>query len=402
MVKDSPTDRMLTSRWGFLRVEIQPSPPARRRSFPSFSRAVELRGATLPGEKGVGPVQRQFGRRAGQVGLEDRAVAGIDHRCFETPLEKILRMADEILIQGIRLGHKKDGGFLLGPAHAAAPLPGVDDASRIPDQDADIQGADIDAQFQGAGGDHPQEFAAGELPLDDPALLREKPGPVGTDLFPEGRGRLLHPLVDQFGLAPTLGEEDRLLALGQAMAEQAGGHHRRADIRVDEQEMFGRRREAAFLDHGEGVSHQRPGKFIRPGNGGRTKNKIWVAPVKPADAPQTADDLDHVAAEDALVGMGLIDHHQPQVLEKFLPAFVKGKQSQVQHVRVGDDDRRRLLADLFTVAGLGCLRRRWPSGRRDMAARKAPIPPWPCAGPVLKLLLEIKTMTLKTGSQAVS
>ena len=139
MVKDSPTERILTSRWGFFRAEIHSSPLALNSSLPSFSNSCYFRGAALPVKKGSSGRQGQFGGGADQVGLEDRAVVGIHHGRLKAPFKKIFGMANKILVQGIRLGHEKNGRFLLGPPHPSAPLPGVDDAARIADQDADIQ-----------------------------------------------------------------------------------------------------------------------------------------------------------------------------------------------------------------------------------------------------------------------
>ena len=117
--------------------------------------------------------------------------------------------------------------------------------------------------------------------------------------------------------------------------------------------MFARGREAAVLDHLKRHPDQGPGEYLRLGDGGRTENELGVAAVKAADPVQAADDLDHVAAQDTLVGMGLVNHHQLEVFKKFLPLLVERQQAQMNHIRVGNHDGRRRLPDLLAFAGRG-------------------------------------------------
>ena len=56
--------------------------------------------------------------------------------------------------------------------------------------------------------------------------------------------------------------------------------------------------------------------------------------------------------EDPLVGVQLVDHHELQVAEEAFPLGMERKQAEVDHVRVGDEDRGDGLADLpAAVAG---------------------------------------------------
>ncbi len=57
-----------------------------------------------------------------------------------------------------------------------------------------------------------------------------------------------------------------------------------------------------------------------------------------AQPQQTSEDVGDVAPEDAAVGVQLIDHDQPQLLEELEPLGVMGQDSGVEHVRVGHDD----------------------------------------------------------------
>ena len=81
-----------------------------------------------------------------------------------------------------------------------------------------------------------------------------------------------------------------------------------------------------------------------------------VAPVVRADAEQATQDVGDMPAEDPAVGMQLVDHDDPELLEQLEPLRVVGEDRAVEHVRVGDHD----LA--------GC-----PDGRPDRRGRVAVI-----------------------------
>ena len=63
-----------------------------------------------------------------------------------------------------------------------------------------------------------------------------------------------------------------------------------------------------------------------------------MAVIERADAPQTAQHVGEVAAENATIGVQLVDHDIAKVGEQLHPAGVMGQHAGVQHVGVGDDD----------------------------------------------------------------
>ena len=65
--------------------------------------------------------------------------------------------------------------------------------------------------------------------------------------------------------------------------------------------------------------------------------KIGIGAVVVADPAQAADDVRHVAAEQAPVGVQLVDDDVLEVLEQLEPLRVVRKDRRVEHVRVGDD-----------------------------------------------------------------
>ena len=63
--------------------------------------------------------------------------------------------------------------------------------------------------------------------------------------------------------------------------------------------------------------------------------------------------MQDVGAEDAVVGVQLVDHHPAQVAPHLLPGLVESQEPGVQHVRRGDQDVRRLAADAVTHVAFG-------------------------------------------------
>src|SRR3990172_7410011 len=58
-----------------------------------------------------------------------------------------------------------------------------------------------------------------------------------------------------------------------------------------------------------------------------------------------------MGAEDTPVAVNLIDDNIFQLFEKIRPFFVEGQQSEVQHIRVCENDIRRGLPYLFSLRG---------------------------------------------------
>ena len=96
-----------------------------------------------------------------------------------------------------------------------------------------------------------------------------------------------------------------------------------------------------------------------------------MAAVVGADAQEATKDVGDVAAEDAAVGVQLVDHDVAELLEQLEPLRVVRQDRRVEHVRVGDHDlpgrpdrrpdRRR------RVAVIGRRRDRQPGRRRQLA-----------------------------------
>ncbi len=93
----------------------------------------------------------------------------------------------------------------------------------------------------------------------------------------------------------------------------------------------------AAIDDAEGA----PGQGLRqlPGiaDGRRAAHEARCRAVVGADAQQAAQDVGDMAAEDAAVGVRLIDDDVANLLEELEPLGVVGQDGRAQHVRIGDD-----------------------------------------------------------------
>ena len=192
-------------RWGDLNLENQVSPSALLSSWPSLFQLIHGRRHRRFLHERLLPFQRQFRCRTHQMLCHDARVIGIDHRRFRFPFEQVVRVAHEILIQGIFTGNHNHPRLLPAAAHAAAPLEGGHDRPRVPHQKAEIQVTDIDAQFKGAGRYHGQKLSAVQLGLDLTSFLGQETRPVGTDAVGVLPGTAAGPDGNQLGQFSGLG-----------------------------------------------------------------------------------------------------------------------------------------------------------------------------------------------------
>ena len=290
--------------------------------------------------------QRRFASGARQVVLEDVGVGRVHHGVLDTAPEKVLRVFDEKLVQRVPPGDEDDERLAPAPPHPTGALPGVDDGAGIAHQHAHVQAADVDAQFEGRCGHHAEQLARMQGGFDLPPLLGQIAGAVrGDDLAQFGmplRGRA----VDELGHHPRPRENDGAQPARHAQAQQAGGQRLRAVGRIDEHQMPRRRGGAVFGDGVERPVRQRAGQMVGVADGGRAGHvgrPAAVGGAHPVEAPQQ---VQHVGAEDAAVGVQFVDHHVAQARKEPGPRLVEGQQPGVQHVRRGDEHVRRRGANL--------------------------------------------------------
>ena len=201
--------------------------------------------------------------------------------------------------------------------------------------------------------DHSDQLSLGQAGFDVPALGRGVAGPVRGDPARE-RGIVepsLRELIDELRRPPAPREADRANAGFDQVREKCGGfaqargttpralveqrrvaHHDlplppRCAVAVDEVE----------LDAGELVR-----ELNRIGDRGGGEDETRSRPVGSREPSQAAQHVCHVRPEHAPVNVCLVDDHEREVCEEVTPAVVVGKDADVQHVRVGEDEIRAL------------------------------------------------------------
>ena len=77
------------------------------------------------------------------------AIGCVGDGVLDLAAEKELRVFHEELVKGIAAGDENDQRLASGATDAAGALPGVDDGSRVADEDTDVEPTNIDPQFEG-------------------------------------------------------------------------------------------------------------------------------------------------------------------------------------------------------------------------------------------------------------
>ena len=108
----------------------------------------------------------------GQVAQVDERVGEVDGGRLHLPLQQLVGVVDEELLQSVVAGDEDAQALALAPAGPAPLLPQAGHGARVADGDGRVEGADVDAQLQRAGADHRQKLPAEQLGLDAAALLR--------------------------------------------------------------------------------------------------------------------------------------------------------------------------------------------------------------------------------------
>ena len=142
-------------------------------------------------------------------------------------------------------------------------------------------------------------------------------------------------MVATFCLRKRVASLDASPEIGRADAELRI-HHRRV---VDHEGLLAGGR-AALVQ----LDHRLPGEPLRQvariGDGGGGHDELRRGPVVPADALEPAQHVGEMAAEDAAIGVQLVDHDVLEVLEEVHPLGVMRQDPRVQHVGIGQHQVR--------------------------------------------------------------
>ncbi len=261
-------------------------------------------------------------------------------------------MVDEEGVQRVVAGDQHRQGPLPGPAGAARLLPQRGPCARVAGDEDGVQAGDVDAEFQGGGGGEAEELAGVEGAFEGSALLGQIAAAVGGHAPDERAVDLGEPFLgdhgDQFGAPAGADEGDRAHALHGQVGEQVGGlggggaPDRCALLAVQlgerrlpqgEDHLAARGGVVGDLDHGQAGQPAGGDGGLGGGRGGQQEDGGGaVAGAQPAQPPQHLGD---VGAEDAPVGVALVDDDIAQGPQEGGPARMGGKYSAVQHVGVG-------------------------------------------------------------------
>ena len=85
-------------------------------------------------EPWVGGGKGQLGGAAFEVARHNDLIVRIDHGPFRRAAEKVVGIADEILVKGVLPGHEDDRRFLLRAPHPAPPLESLQAAASCPEE----------------------------------------------------------------------------------------------------------------------------------------------------------------------------------------------------------------------------------------------------------------------------
>ncbi len=108
---------------------------------------------------------------------------------------------------------------------------------------------------------------------------------------------------------------------------------------VDQEVTFPARRRV-LIDQGHGRLDQARRQLGRVADRGGGRDELRLAAVEPADATQATQDVRHMRAEDAAVGVHLVDDDIAQVGEEAVPARVVGQDADVEHIWVAQHHAR--------------------------------------------------------------
>ena len=281
----------------------------------------------------------------------DVRVVQVDDGFLHAAPEQALRLAHEVLVQGVLAGHQHGIAVPLPAGASPALLEARHGAGEAHDE-RHVQAADIDAELQRLRGDDRVQLVVEQPPLDVAPLLRGVAGAVGQHALRGGAVAVLqappHLAVHELGGLAGGREGDDAGAgqhrlggdvggLGEgAPPLAAGGVQQR---RVPEHD--GPLGPGCFVvGHGRERQADEPlGEVPRIGDGRRGEHEAGLAAVGRAQASQAAHDLRHVAAEDAAVHVRLVQHDEAQLVQELRPALVAGQDADVQHVGVAEQDR---------------------------------------------------------------
>ncbi len=306
----------------------------------------------------------------------DRLVLVPDDRRLDRPLEELVRVAAEELVERVLAGDV-DGQAAAATARATPHLPQRRDRPRERHAHGRVERADVDPELERVRRDDREQLAVRQLRLEVAALLRRVARAVGRDAVGERRAVGVGLAVeleprqpgDELDRLARLDEADRPRPLAHELGDELGrlGERAAPDLqrlvdhrRVPHRDLPPRAGRAVAVDERHVVeAGQALGELDRVGDRGAREQEPRLGAVGTRDPPQPPQHVRHVRAEHAAVDVGLVDDDDREVGEEVAPRAVVGQDPDVEHVGVREDqvrpppDRRALLALRVAVVDRG-------------------------------------------------
>ena len=297
--------------------------------------------------KGFALFKGQLVGRAFHVVEQDIQVVGVDQRLFAALAEKIVRMRNDVLVEGRGRCDHDHQRFAIAAARAPGLLPSAGDRAGIAAQKAGLQLADVDAQFQCVGRRHDGDFARAQRALNFAPLRGQIAAAVAAHAprRAEGIARDFLQVFDHhFHREPGARENDGLnVVFQQAFGNAPGfGNGTRADAqlpvdhrRVIENHVLFARRRAIIVYQFHGPLQHGFRQFLRVGDGRGAADKRGICAIKRADALQTAQQIGQVGTKNPPVGMDFINDDEFEIFKELHPMRMVGQNALVQHIGIG-------------------------------------------------------------------
>jgi len=97
-------------------------------------------------------------------------------------------------------------------------------------------------------------------------------------------------------------------------------------------------RRAVSVDHTNRLFQHLAGKFLRVGDRGGGKDKLWMRTIKSAYPFEPPNYIGNMRTEHPAVSMNFINYHKSQVAQVLYPECVVRQDSHMQHIGVGQQD----------------------------------------------------------------
>ena len=357
---------------------VQVPAASRRAQVAGLDELLELRGQGVAEVGAVAQGERELVGGAEQVRGQHVGVLRRDEGVLHRPAVEELRVAHEVLVEGVVTGDEDRQRRLAATAAAARLLPRAGDAAGVAGEHRGVQAADVHAELQGVGGGDAEQLTLAQPLLDAAAVLGHVVSAVGREAVGQHGLLLGHHVTrraeDELRRAARAHKGDGADTGPRGLGEEAGGlavglltdaRLGVAEGRVPEEEALLAEGGAAVGDGGEGLAGEVLGELDGVADGGRAEDEAGLGAVAGADSAEAAQEQRHVGAEDAAVRVGLVDDDGVQALQEGGPALVVGQDAGVQHVRVGEEHVGRSAdARALVVGGVAVVDREGRRGPR--------------------------------------